>query len=232
MGLTQQEQPAVANPVTEIPWARAIFVGYILVLFASAFTRDFFVIPFASHHLSGIGAAFVEPLWKIVFWLTPTFVYVRFVLKEKPLIYLKLTMNVRQGLIWGVGLSIFVIVLFAFTPVLKFGGIQLPHSFDDWLNVVILVGVLEEIPFRGVVFQQLQTWMGFWSAALLSSVLFMAVHIPLWLATGDRIFLANPALSMVTIFAFGVAMCYLLKRSGSLWSCILVHSAYDFTTFF
>jgi membrane protease YdiL (CAAX protease family) len=38
--------------------------------------------------------------------------------------------------------------------------------------------------------------------------------------------------SIATVFLFGVAMCYVLKRSGSLWSCILVHSTYDFTAFF
>jgi membrane protease YdiL (CAAX protease family) len=33
------------------------------------------------------------------------------------------------------------------------------------------------------------------------------------------------------IFFVGASLCYLFKRTGSLWSCILVHSIYDLSTF-
>jgi uncharacterized protein len=141
--------------------------------------------------------------------------------------------SLRKGFVWGIGASVLVILLFSTRAVFVFGvPPSLPHSFDDWLNIVILVGVLEEIPFRGLVYQQLQAWLGFWPAALLSSVLFVSIHIPLRLATSDKLFQVAPAARIVTVFGLGVALCYLLKRSGSLWSCILLHSSYDLTSFF
>ena len=32
------------------------------------------------------------------------------------------------------------------------------------------MGILEEIPFRGLIFQRVQNWLGFWQAPLVSSI--------------------------------------------------------------
>lgn len=87
-----------ANITEGTSWERVIFVGYIAILFAAASIRDFFVIPFVTHHLVGIAAAFVEPLYKLLFWIAPTILYIKYVLKANPLTYLKLTVNVRKGI--------------------------------------------------------------------------------------------------------------------------------------
>jgi uncharacterized protein len=212
-------------------WEPVIFVSYLAVLFGAACIRDFFVTPFVTHHFLGIAASFVEPLYKLLFWIVPTFLYVKYVLNANPLTYLKLTVNVHKGLVWGVtvGALLFLLLVLPFMLVHR----QLPHfalSFDDWLNKFLLVGILEEIPFRGLVFQRLQSWLGFWQAILVSSLLFAMIHVPLWLSMGE-VLLPNLLLSFITIFLVGVGLCYLFKRTGSLWSCILVHSIYDLTTF-
>src|SRR5690348_1241365 len=82
-------------------WEPVIFVGYLAILFGAASIRDFFVIPFVTHSLVGISAMFVEPLYKLLFWIVPTFLYIKYVLDANPLTYLKLTVNVRRGISWG-----------------------------------------------------------------------------------------------------------------------------------
>lgn len=212
-------------------WEPVIFVGYLAILFGAASIRDFFVIPFVTHSHVGIAAAFVEPLYKLLFWIVPTFLYIKYVFNANPLTYLKLTVNVRKGISWGgvVGVLLFLFLVLPITLLHR----ELPHfalSFDDWLNKFLFVGILEEIPFRGLVFQRLQSWLGFWQATLLSSLLFTAIHIPLWLSKGD-VLIPNDVLPLLTIFLLAVGLCYLFKRTGSLWSCILVHSLYDLSTF-
>jgi uncharacterized protein len=220
-----------ANITEGTSWERVIFVGYIAILFAAASIRDFFVIPFVTHHLIGITAAFVEPLYKLLFWIAPTILYIKYVIKANPLTYLKLTVNVRKGIGGGVLIGVLLFLLFVLPAALLHG--KLPRfalSFDDWLNSFLLVGILEEIPFRGLVFQRLQSLLGFWKATLVSSLLFAMVHVPLWLSRGE-VLLPNDLPSLFTVFLVGVGLCYLFKRTGSLWSCILVHSVYDLTTF-
>jgi membrane protease YdiL (CAAX protease family) len=63
-------------------------------------------------------------------------------------------------------------------------------------------------------------------AILLTSSLFVAVHVPGWIAlhmlTADRV---------ASIFVFGVVMAVAFRYSGSLWAPIIAHSANDFISF-
>ncbi len=96
--------------------------------------------------MSGIGAALVEPLWKLLFWIAPTFLYIRFVEGQNPLTYLKLTANILKGLLWGLaGIAFFIVV--ELSLILRHAP-HLPSGVDTWLDVLLLVGLLEEIPFR------------------------------------------------------------------------------------
>jgi hypothetical protein len=54
-------------------WEVLFLVAYILLLFASSIVRDFVIAPYVTHHIRGIGAVLVEPLWKVLFWIVPTF---------------------------------------------------------------------------------------------------------------------------------------------------------------
>jgi len=74
----------------------------------------------------------------------------------------------------------------------------------------------EELFFRGLVFSGLLRW-GFWPAALLSGVLFSAVHL-------------DPG-SVVPFAALGVLMAWVYWRRGSLWDAVLFHFLFNFVSF-
>ena len=63
----------------------------------------------------------------------------------------------------------------------------------------------------------------FWAANLITSLLFLGVHLPGWIAlhllTFDR---------QASVFLFGVVMAIAFKYSGSLWAAIVTHSTNDF----
>ena len=110
---------------------------------------------------------------------------------------------------------------------MRFGWPTAPYlTWNSLLGTSIGVGFFEEIPFRGYVLQKLATRMNFWFANLLTSLLFVGVHLPGWLS----LHLFDWPLAAI-IFAFSFAMGVLFKMTRSLWSCIIAHDANDFVSF-
>jgi membrane protease YdiL (CAAX protease family) len=68
--------------------------------------------------------------------------------------------------------------------------------------------------------------MNFPLATVVTSLLFVAIHVPGWIAL--HTLNAGAALS---IFVFGVVMAVALRYSRSLWAPILTHSANDCLSF-
>src|SRR5438874_168601 len=152
MNMTKEKADiAKVDSIEGTSWEPVLFVGYLAILFGAASIRDFFVIPFVTHHLVGITAAFVEPLYKLLFWIVPTLLYIKYVLNANPLTYLKLTVNVRKGIGWGVVVCMLLFLCLVLPTTLLHRELsRFALSFDDWLNTFLLVGIVEEIPFRGL----------------------------------------------------------------------------------
>ncbi|MHB8491888.1 MAG: CPBP family intramembrane glutamic endopeptidase [Solirubrobacteraceae bacterium] len=77
----------------------------------------------------------------------------------------------------------------------------------------ILAPVAEEILFRGYIFGALSNWRGPWPAALITGLLFGAVHAG-----------SAPVLDLVPLAVLGVFLCLLYRATGSLYPCIGVHA--------
>lgn len=237
------------------------FGGYIVLLFISATTRDFGVSSFVSHW-GNIAVAFVEPCWKLLFWIFPMVFFLHMFADEPVLEYLKLRRHIRRGIIGGLLVSLYF-VLQVIAQIVSGGHFTFTHTFNDWLNGVILVGLIEESVFRGFLYQwfqhvlaphqdrvnaseeeldaneeldtidlffiRMQKWFprkSEISAALLSTLIFAAVHFPSWIEGHATLQLM---LLTTTFNVFlGLCSCALLKYSKSLWSCILVHTINNF----
>lgn len=85
------------------------------------------------------------------------------------------------------------------------------------VNLVIWAPIFEEIAFRGVLYGSLRSRLAPRSAMVVSAALFSALH--LYSLPG---FLA--------VFWSGLVLAYAYERFGSLWPCILVHSAGNLLT--
>ena len=64
---------------------------------------------------------------------------------------------------------------------------------------------------------------GFLPANAIASFLFVLIHWPGWLYMGG--WRAELATLTVSVFVIGWLLGLLLERSGSLWPCILLHTA-------
>jgi membrane protease YdiL (CAAX protease family) len=83
--------------------------------------------------------------------------------------------------------------------------------------VVVIIAILaplgEELLFRGYVFASLRNWRGFWPAAIITGLIFGAVHIG-----------SSPIGYALPLAAFGFGLCALYQWTGSLYPCIALHA--------
>lgn len=105
--------------------------------------------------------------------------------------------------------------------------LPLPRILTFLLNM-ILVGVAEELVFRGIIAQTLlerygTSRAGVWKACLLSGVLFGAAHLSNLLGS------APFGVLMQCVFAasLGVMLAAIYFRTGNLWVTVFLHSAMD-----
>jgi uncharacterized protein len=87
-----------------------------------------------------------------------------------------------------------------------------------WLFVFVLGALREEFRARGCALFTLSSGIGFWPAAILSATYFGYSHY------------GNSGEDWVGLFnagAFGLLMCFLLRRTGNLWMPIGLHMAFD-----
>lgn len=79
-------------------------------------------------------------------------------------------------------------------------------------------GIFEELVFRGYLLWFLTRVLGFWPAALVSSLLFGAVH------TGNP---GEAWYGLLTVVLVGFVFCLMVQRTGNLWFPIGFHAAWD-----
>ena len=79
--------------------------------------------------------------------------------------------------------------------------------------VSVVAPVAEEFFFRGYFFTALRSWRGVWPAAILTGLVFGAIHVG-----------SAPAPFLVPLAVFGLVLCLLYWRTGSLYPCIALHA--------
>lgn len=93
-----------------------------------------------------------------------------------------------------------------------------------WLGAMVIVGLSEEMWFRGYLLQTLRRGIGFWAAAIVLSLWFTGEHY--FFKQGENIW------DCITLFAFGMLICFSVLRTGSLWFAVGLHASFDFMQIF
>ena len=104
----------------------------------------------------------------------------------------------------------------------RWGGLSALGAAESglaWLGVCLLIGLTEETAFRGYLQQSLARGLGFWRAALASSLIFGALHI-----TNTH----ESVIGIINVCGAGLILCLALQRTGSLWWPIGFHAGWDF----
>jgi membrane protease YdiL (CAAX protease family) len=91
-----------------------------------------------------------------------------------------------------------------------------------------LVGLSEELMFRGVLLQAFRNTVSIWPAVWLTTLAFGAIHTLNVFLTGD---LRAASIQSAAAALSGLLFIALRLRTGSLWPPIVVHGLWDFATF-
>jgi uncharacterized protein len=195
-----------------------------LVLFNSAWTAWVLL---GYPHLRTFGEqtltyALINISVRLVIWILPVFAYLRYVDRVKPIAYLKLRQHWLRGTVVALIFSALNLLLMSIQhglPHLRSAGI----NWNSILSTSLLIGFVEETPYRGFIFQKLHERFSATVATFLSATLFLAIHLPGWISL--HLFKTATA---VFVFVFGIVMVVLLRYTKSLWAPIISHSLNDF----
>lgn len=200
------------------------FIGYLCFLYlAWTAVWVYGVYPWANKTIGAatLTYALINFTFRLLILVLPVVWYLRYVDKVDVVEYLRLKQYWRRGVIVGLTLSIinFLGTMARVGPPV-WGSAHV--TWNSILGTSILVGVFEEIPFRGFMLQKLQARFGFVAALVMSSMLFVGVHVPGWIMLGTL-----TAYNVAFIFTFGAVMAIIFRYSQSLWAPIITHSLND-----
>jgi CAAX protease family protein len=133
------------------------------------------------------------------------------------------------GLIFGFGAITILILGMWRLRALSFDtyalhGVQAAKFAILWGLAFLLVGLFEESSMRGYAQATLWQGIGFWPAAVITSLLFAALH-----ASNTE----ESAVGIASVFCVALFFCFTLWRTGTLWFAVGCHAAWDYgETFF
>lgn len=87
-----------------------------------------------------------------------------------------------------------------------------------FIALVVLPPLIEELLFRGYLFGKLRQQHGFWMSAIITSVVFGAVHLQ-WNVGLDT-------------FVLSVFLCILREKTGAIWMSVLLHALKNGVAYF
>lgn len=122
----------------------------------------------------------------------------------------------RPVVIWGlIGGIVSAVAAFGIFAGLQPGAIH-AAQFNPWVATANLFSnFYEEFVFRGFLLAALTAVFGFWPAAILSSLAFGATHVQ------------YPLEFQAIISGFGLIWCWIVRRTGSIWSAWIAHMGLD-----
>lgn len=160
----------------------------------------------------------------LIVFILPIYLYIKFKEKMDPLAVLKLKNNPMKNILKGILICLVYISLLVLKNILMGWKPISANIGVMWISVV-LVGVFEEIPFRGFLLQKFWKRLNFVQANIITTLLFVLIHMPQWVFSGTDIIKSTFTVSIVSL-----VLGYLFKEYDTLWIPIVCHSVFNLTT--
>ena len=159
-------------------------------------------------------------------WVVSCMLFIKLVLRELIVNYLKLDSSLLKGIRNGLIYSIPIIILYVPTNLLLGREISFDIPIFKVVGGIALVGIVEEPIFRGMILKEFKSRYNFWKANIITSLLFLFIHFPKWIIRGD--FETMHVLSMcLSVIITSLYLGFTYKRNNSLWACITVHTLHN-----
>jgi len=167
---------------------------------------------------------------RLVVWTLPMLLFIIFVLHKNPLKYLKLSTNIKKGIFWGIIISAVHALIHVVFHCFRSGNVTVHWTgFHDFYEYVLMAGLIEEPLFRGFALGYLSNIYSFKTANSISSLLFLLAHIAFWISSNKFVIpLPLVLYDFAFIFVFGLLEGFFLRKTNSLWICIIHHTTNNF----
>lgn len=206
------------------PLAR--LMAYPLVQIVLGMVLTFAAVPLVMGTASQLVEKPYRVLWPqllaaVLVWFGYRF-YVRRIEKRQPaeLAMPGMALELGRGLLLGAGLVFLTFVVLAALGVYQFSGVNaLSLMLLLPLAELVLVGMAEEMMFRGIVFGVTARALGSKAAIVISSLVFALAHLP---NAGFSL------LAIAAIAAYGVLQAALYMQTRRLWVCIGTHVGWNY----
>ncbi len=132
--------------------------------------------------------------------------------------------NYKQWLPWGTGIGL-AIAFTGFIPNYLSGKPIIDTQFSFALmNVLIISPIFEEFLTRGAILVNLQQGHTFWVANIITSLMFLGLHLPGWYFTESLVEnLSRPVGGAGSIMVISLLFGYPVKRGDSVLGGMLAH---------
>ncbi len=201
---------------------RKALIAYV-VIFLALVTVWYLILYPKIETLKGNYTVIFILLWfigKTIIWIFPVFIYLRLIGIHNPLDFLKFKNNWVKGIGWGILLSLIWVALRVILFCVVMGDKTISFQIGAYLWIATLVsGFFEEISFRSVILQQLSEQITFWKANVISTIIFLAYHIPTWFVQGFPNLIPN----CFSVIFLGLVWGYLFKKTKSIWTSTIFH---------
>lgn len=181
--------------------------------------------------------AYIENEWiqqcwsqglRLSLWIAPLLIYLKKVEHAIPIQFLKLDTFPRgKSLLQGAGImAAFLLACVLNSIFLQGGSLSRLSEFTTsrWISLISsmsIISIVEEIVYRGFIFQKLRSAFSFHRTNLYTAFLFLLIHLPGWL------YMQGPHWGMLTlaasIFVAGWIFGWVREVTASLWPPIIVH---------
>lgn len=193
--------------------------GYFLFLFVFWSISRLLILPKLEQFLSNTSFTYAlsELVLKMLIWVLPVYLILKSQ-KLNTISFLKLNSHISKGLLYGMSLGIIFLII----NIMKVRNINRHISYSDFINTFLVVGIIEEIAFRGYIMQKLKLYMKAIPSNVVTSLMFMSIHIPMSIYTYN----VHPLYFIqvgILSFIFG----YFFEETDSLICPIIMHSLWD-----
>ena len=162
---------------------------------------------------------------KVIAWVLPALLAIRVIERASLVQFLELS-HAGRGMLWGglVGLALAAVTFLGKT--LPAGTPPHVPSFSlVLLNAVVVAPLVEEVTLRGFLLKRLElSSRSFWSANVLTTLVFVVMHVPGWHFRGRFHSMASLAQMMVPLAMLSLLFGWTKKRARSLYAAIVVHA--------
>lgn len=206
-----------------IPKISVIFVLFLIIWGV----RVLFIPDLPEAEFSRWAQAAVDGGLKAIIWLGFGFFFLHRYKQELPVNPKKMftqSLNARLLLSMG-GLICFYQVLGMFV---RHRGFHINPDFhpSDIITMFLVVGIAEELVFRGFFMNALSKHVGEENANMLSALFFVVIHFPKYINDGT-FFSVQIIFNCAFLFCIGLFFGYAFRRTHSIWTPAILHSLWD-----